>query len=355
MSGSSLDGLDIAYCEFEMANGALQDWQLVVAETVPFDKKWVSRLAHLPEQSAMIFAQTHTYFGRYLAELTNAFIERHDVQPDYIASHGHTIFHHPEKLFTSQIGDGAAIAALTGITTIADFRTQDIALNGEGTPLAPMVDKMLFSDYDFLINIGGIANITSSLGGKYEALDIGAANQVFNYLAQQEGEPYDENGVMAAQGKVHVALLAELNAIPYFNQKPPKSLDNSWIRQTLWPIYDSYDIPTKDKLATACAQLAEQLARALTFYTKKADHPKSSYQLLASGGGAYNKFLIQTFEQHLQDKSIDIQLPSDAIIDFKEAILMALLGVLRIEGIPNTIASVTGAERDTIGGAVYVS
>ena len=167
MSGSSLDGLDIAWCRFDLAepgasNNPIEDWELLLAETLPFSETWVNRLSNLPEQSALTFAKTDTYFGHYMAELVNGFLARHQIEPDFIASHGHTVFHYPEKLMTSQIGDGAALAALTGYPVVSDFRTQDVALHGEGTPIAPAADRYLLDGYDFYMNIGGIANITMS-------------------------------------------------------------------------------------------------------------------------------------------------------------------------------------------------
>ena len=161
MSGSSLDGLDIAFCELKITDSNSNiDWTLIKAETIPYPEKWQNRLINLPKQDGFIFAQTHTYFGHFLGELVNQFISKHQIDPDFIASHGHTIFHHPDKRLTVQIGDGAALAATTGYPVINGFRTQDIAINGEGTPIAPAADRYLLKGFDFYLNIGGIANIT---------------------------------------------------------------------------------------------------------------------------------------------------------------------------------------------------
>ena len=178
MSGSSLDGLDIAFCKFKVENDIVLNWELLKAETIPFSEMWYSRLAHLPTQSALVYAKTHVYFGHYMGELVIDFMSRNNILPDFISSHGHTIFHHPDKRMTAQIGDGGALAATTGLMVVSDFRTQDIALGGEGTPLAPAADKYLFNGYDFYLNIGGIANISCNANGKMIAFDIGGANQV---------------------------------------------------------------------------------------------------------------------------------------------------------------------------------
>ncbi len=362
MSGSSLDGLDIAYCNFEVNDGKVT-WQLLEKETVKFDPKWTARLAHLPVQSARVLAQTHAYFGRYMAELVNGFIKKNNIAPDLIASHGHTIFHEPERYFTTQIGDGAALAALTGITTVCDFRTQDIALAGEGTPIAPAADRYLFSGYDFYLNIGGIANITSNLGGKYIAFDTSPANQVLNLLANEMGMPFDLNGEIARSGIIIPELMEELNAVDYFHKKYPKSLDNNWIRQYIFPIIQNNNSEIADKLHTythfiaiqikeSIGRIFEQESRALSSDTSKVSGDKK-YRMLATGGGVFNQFLIEQIQAECRLFSVEIVLPEKEIIEYKEAILMGLMGVLRMESLPNCFSSVTGAEMDTIGGAVY--
>lgn len=358
MSGSSLDGLDIAYCSFEVdarnkANPILK-WDLLEAATLPFSEKWEARLAHLPQSSALDFAKTHTYFGRYSGELVNQFLEKHgDLRPDFIASHGHTIFHNPDKLFTSQIGDGAALSVVTQYPVICDFRTADIALSGEGAPLAPIADKYLFQNYDFYMNIGGIANITCNANGKYIAFDIGPANQVFNILAQQLQLNYDDKGAKAASGRVNKTLLNIVNKIDYFGKDYPKSMDNQWLVQNVVPHYIEAEGTWEDKLCTACEQLAIQTANAINRIIEKEQFHKSIYKLLPTGGGTFNDYLMSRIQHHCEN--VEIMIPKKEIIDFKEAILIALLGVLRMEDLPNALSTVTGAKRDSVGGAIYKS
>lgn len=354
MSGSSLDGLDIAYCKFHLENENISAWELLKAETIPFSEMWQSRLAHLPTQGALIYAKTHAYFGHYMGELVIDFMSRNNVIPDFIASHGHTIFHHPDKRMTAQIGDGGALAAVTGLTVISDFRTQDIAIGGEGTPLAPVADKYLFEGYDFYLNIGGIANVSCNVNGKMIAFDIGGANQVFNGLAVLMNQEYDNEGKIAASGEVVNTLLQEVNSIDYFSQNYPKSLDNQWVVQNLLKKYREFPESVENRMRTAVEQLAEQTVSSVLHIIENEGLTNKKYRMLATGGGVFNSFLMQRMQELFKEKvDLEIVIPEKKIIGFKEAILMALLGVLRMENIPNCLASVTGARRDTIGGAIY--
>ncbi|MFK8008483.1 MAG: anhydro-N-acetylmuramic acid kinase [Saprospiraceae bacterium] len=355
MSGSSLDGLDIAFCKLELKGENISSWELLKAETIPFSEMWQSRLAHLPQQSALIYAKTHAYFGHYMGELVIDFMSRNNILPDLIASHGHTIFHHPDKRMTAQIGDGGAMAATTGLMVISDFRTQDIAIGGEGTPLAPAADKYLFDGYDFYLNIGGIANISCNVNGKMIAFDIGGANQVLNGLAYLADQEYDDGGKIAAKGEVVNTLLQEVNSIDYFSKKYPKSLDNQWVVQNLLKKYREYPESVENRMRTAVEQLAEQTVLSVLQIIEKEGLTNEKYRMLATGGGVFNSFLMQRMRELFKEKiDLEIVIPEKETIEFKEAILMALLGVLRLENIPNCLASVTGARRDTVGGAIYV-
>lgn len=357
MSGSSLDGLDIAYCEFQVAPKAAQpilSWKLIQAETLAYPEKWVARLTHLPVQDGKTLIRTHVYFGRYMAELVNAFIKKHKLQPDLIASHGHTVFHEPERMMTLQIGDGAALAALTGIPVACDFRTHDIALEGEGTPIAPAADRYLFSGYDFYLNIGGIANVTCNANGKFIAFDTSPANQMLNLLANEMGLAYDIGGQIARKGTLDADILFRLNELAYFKADYPKSLDNNWIREHVFPIFNTDAIPIADKLHTATQFIATQLGDSLQNIIQKEGLKQESYRMLVTGGGGFNDYLMECIGEVCKATNTSVVLPEKEIIDYKEAILMALMGVLRMEHIPNCFSSVTGAKRDTIGGAVYL-
>ena len=353
MSGSSLDGLDLALCKFTLEKKQLVDWKLKAATTLPFSETWISRLAHLPQQSAKVFAQTHTYFGYYLGELVNDFLTEIDIRPDYIASHGHTIFHDPNKKFTAQIGEGSALAAISGIPTISNFRVQDIALNGEGAPVAPIADKLLFPEYDLFLNLGGIANLSCNANGKYIAFDIGGCNQTLNALANEVDLEFDKNGAIAATGELNEALFTQLNQLPYFQKPYPKSLSNQWVSEKLTREYFSIEESIANLLHTAVIQIATQTANAIQQVFEVENLNINNPKILVTGGGALNGYLIEQLKKSCASiPNLEWTIPSSEIIQFKEALLMALMGALRVEEIPNVIKTVTGAKRDSIGGMI---
>jgi anhydro-N-acetylmuramic acid kinase len=357
MSGSSLDGLDIAYCSITWEGNCVTNWKLLETETLPFSDTWKNRLTGLPTQNGLIFAKTNTYFGHYMAELVNTFVKKYNIKElDFIASHGHTIFHDPDKRISIQIGDGAALAAHTGYSSICDFRTQDVALDGEGAPLAPLADRYLFGGYDFYLNIGGIANLSANAGNNnWVAMDNCPANQVLNTLANELGAEYDDNGRWASQGEVNKALLEQVSNFDYYTNPYPKSLGNEWIREYILPLYLAADCSLKDKLATACEHIAIEIANSIHYIIRKEGLQKTSYKLLSTGGGTFNSYLMETIEAYCNQKvEVEVFLPKPDIISFKEALLMALLGVLRVEEIPNSLKSITGAKRDTVNGAIYL-
>ena len=355
MSGSSLDGLDIAYCRLDWDGISVVNWHLEKAETLSFSDIWVKRLAALPEQNALTFAQTDIYFAYYMGGLVNEFINKHQIGPlDFIASHGHTIFHDPSKRYSVQIGNGNALAATTGKTVICDFRMQDVALNGEGAPLAPMADAYLFPGYDFYMNIGGIANISAQYDGKWVAFDVAPANQVFNFLSEKVGKPFDKDGEIASSGKPHPEFLEDLQSLDFFGKTYPKSMGNEWIRKEVLPLFTSSGLPLEDQMATAVEFLAQETAAAISLIRKQEHWPESSAKMLLSGGGTYNKFFVERLSKAMTSINIDIKIPESAVINYKEALLMALLGLLRLEEKPNSMPSVTGANRATVNGGIYL-
>ncbi len=355
MSGSSLDGLDIAACRFKWQDGRIAHWQLLDGETIPFPEHWQNMLRQLPTADAHTLAKAHAGLGRWMGENVNEFLAfRPQLQPDLVASHGHTIFHFPAEGFTTQIGDGAAIAATTGYTTVSDFRSTDVAMGGQGAPLAPIADRLLFPEYELMLNIGGIANITCNIHGKYIAFDIGGANQILNALAQSIGLPYDDGGRMAASGRLIKPLLEAMDSLPYFHALPPKSLGNDWVQAHQTQVYLAWPASVEDRLHTACIQLARQTAIELARIIETERWRLPHYRILATGGGAFNTFLTKCIiEECCQVAPVALQLPEPGIIAYKEAVLMALMGLLRLAGVPNCISSVTGAQRDTCSGAVY--
>lgn len=352
MSGSSLDGLDMALCRFEMAGDKLLSWKIEAAETRPFDGEWKQRLLEAPHASARDLALCHAQFGRYIGRQCADFLSRQNLKIDLIASHGHTVFHYPEEAFSCQIGDGAAIAAMTGYPVVDNFRMQDIILGGQGAPLAPLADAWLFPEYPILLNLGGIANISCRVGDKYLAFDITGANQVLDALAQTLGLNYDAEGALAASGRLLPELKNRIAQLPYFQKPYPKSLGNDWVQREMTSVYLAWPAAVQDKLHTACRQIAAQVAQALRLVAKSEGSDFAHSSMLLSGGGAFNTFLVQCLRQELEEHlKITLVIPDKNIVAFKEAALMALMGLLRIKGIPNCLPSATGATQAVVGGA----
>ncbi len=347
MSGSSLDGVDLACCRFTLSDGK---WSFSLEHTdcIPYSSEWQHQLRSARDLDGRGLWHLHTSYGHLLADILSAFIRQHDLagSVDLIASHGHTVFHYPDQGFTTQIGDGAAIAAATGIPVVCDLRSSDVALGGSGAPIVPIGDKLLFPDYPYLLNIGGIANITIKRGDRIIAYDICAANQVLNHYAHQAGHEFDINGHMAANGQVHTSLLEELNNLEYYQKPAPKSLDNGYTTDRILPLIEQYSISLDDKLSTYTEHIALQIRAQLVSYASGADA-----RMLVTGGGAFNMYLIERIRYHL---GMEVVVPDSQIVSYKEALVMALIGVLRIRGEANILHTVTGASRDTIAGAVYL-
>lgn len=342
MSGTSLDGVDLAHCTFiESEEG--YTFSIGAAETIPYPEAWLKKLKTLPSATALEYAETNTEYGRYLGELTRDFINRNQLETDYISSHGHTIFHNPSKHCTSQIGEGAAIAAQCGLPVICDFRTGDIAAGGQGAPLVPIGDEILFSQYDYCLNLGGFANISMKKNGKRIAFDVSPVNIILNYIANQAGKAYDENGEIAAAGHINRELLDRLNNLEYYHSAPPKSLGREWIEKRILPLINSFEISNNDQACTFCEHIAIQITSCIE------DSPQK--QMLITGGGAFNTFLIQRITALSR---VRIIIPDKQTINYKEALVFAFLGLLRMQSKTNCLASVTGASHDVSGGAVYL-
>lgn len=338
MSGTSLDGLDMALCDFNFSDNKVK-FQLVASETIVYEAVWKDRLQNVFNATAEQYFKMHSLYGEFMADSVNTFLEKNKQKPDYIASHGHTIFHRPEIGFTTQIGCGATIAAKTGISTICDFRSLDVALKGQGAPLVPIGDRDLFSDSASCLNIGGIANISFTKNGFTKAFDICIANMALNYLTETVGKAFDENGHMASEGNCNTDLLKSFLNLNTNGQ----SIGREWFEKYFLPVLNSYSIPLNDLLATCVEYTALKISDVLN------EHHLSS--VLTTGGGAYNSFLKKRLQFHFKG---NIETPSDEIIQFKEAIIFAYLGYLRVNEKINTLSSVTKADRDSIGACVYL-
>lgn len=354
MSGSSLDGLDLALCTFAFDGMSLTHWEVLACEARPFPADWVDRLRALPTGSARELAVAHAQFGQFLGEQAKAFLEAQTADADAIASHGHTIFHFPESGVSTQIGDGAAIAAITGRPSIDNFRMQDVALGGQGAPIAPIADRYLFSEQTFMLNLGGIANISARTEQGYVAFDCSGANQVLNALAQEAGQPYDKGGALARTGKCLPELLERAMALPYHQADFPKSLGNDWVQEQLLPLYKDYPATVEDRLHTACWQIAQSIEASISAIAQKAKLPPGPHTMLLTGGGAFNTFLVTCIRAKCEkNRSLAVEVPSPQIIEYKEAILMALMGALRLENLPNTLPTATGSTAPSCGGGLH--
>lgn len=349
MSGSSLDGLDIVFTEFEVL-GNKWSYNVQFSDCYPYSNEWTEKLKNAPSLSAADYMQLHSDYGHLLGQMVNRFIEEHGLQfkVQLITSHGHTSFHSPSTKMTHQLGDGAAIAAETGINVVSDLRAMDVALGGQGAPIVPIGEKLLFSDFSYFLNIGGIANITAKTN-PFFAFDICPANRVLNLLAQQTGKAFDAGGEMARNGTVDETLLQQLNALHYYNQPYPKSLANEFGTNEVYPIIQQSGCSVDDALATYTEHIALQLKNAV-----EAIHLPSTekQKLLVTGGGAWNTFLIERMQSHLP--AIEITVPNAQLVNYKEAIIMALIGVLRWREEKNVLNSVTGSARSSVGGAVWM-
>jgi anhydro-N-acetylmuramic acid kinase len=343
MSGTSLDGLDIAVCDFYKKRNSWQ-YSIQAATTVPYSSSFKKELNALMKANALDFVEQDAAFGHFCGAEVRKFLAKNKLRADAIASHGHTIFHQPAKGFTTQIGSGAHIAAASGLPTICDFRSTDVALGGQGAPLVPIGDQLLFGEYTYCLNLGGIANLSFDKRGKRIAGDIGPANIPLNYLATQLGKAYDAGGKIAAKGHIEPKLLDKLNRLNFYKRKFPKSLGREWVDAEFIPLLEAYNCSIENKLCTLVEHIAIQLSAAI----------QKPGTLLVTGGGALNEFLIKRFRENLKAKKVKILLPDENTIQYKEALIFAFLGLKRLLLETNTLASVTGAKKDSIGGAIYL-
>ena len=343
MSGTSLDGLDIAFCRFSVDNNQWK-YELLNCQTIAYPEHWKQKLLSLETADAQTFEQTNVDYGHYLGGLVSDFIVRHNLKADFVASHGHTIFHQPDKKLTVQIGSGSAISSKCNLPVVCDFRTLDVALGGQGAPLVPIGDKLLFAEYDFCLNLGGFANVSYEHKGERIAYDICPVNIVMNAIAEKHGKQYDDSGNMAKEGMLSGYLLNEFNQIGFYKMimDSPKSLGKEWVIKNINPLIEQYEISGEDLLRTFCEHIAFQIGKSLK------GKPKG--KILVSGGGVYNTFLMECIKQNTEHQLVILDKNT---IEYKEALIFAFLGVLRMRNEVNCLKSVTGAMRDCCGGAVY--
>lgn len=344
MSGTSLDGLDIAYCSFSLDNNKQWTYKINDAVTIDYTEELTIQLKNAIQLSGLELMLLHNELGNFIGHSINNFIENNNINRttvDAVSSHGHTIFHQPQKQLTTQIGNGANIASVTKLPVICDFRTTDVALGGQGAPLVPIGDQLLFSEFDYCINLGGIANVSYQENQQRIAFDICPVNIVMNSLALELGLPYDKDGKLAKSGTINTDLLKQLNQLDFYKINPPKSLGIEEITKNCFPILNGSTIPTVDKLTTFVEHIAIQISNTITTGNKK---------ILFTGGGTLNSFLMERIKFNTKNQII---IPSSQLIDFKEALIFAFLGILRIRNEVNCVKSVTGATQNSVGGCIY--
>ncbi len=351
MSGSSLDGLDIAFVQLQ-ENGGKWSYEILQADCYEYDNDWINKLKNAVGLNALDYQLLHIEYGHYLGNQVNLFIEKNNIdhQVNLISSHGHTTFHLPKKLMTAQLGEGAAIATETHLPVVTDLRSLDVAFGGQGAPIVPIGEKLLLGDYTYFLNLGGIANISIHTGDNVIAFDICAANRVLNMLAEEKNLQFDEDGKIASTGNVNNELLQKLNDLEYYKCPHPKSLANDFGVETVFPIIKQSSLSIEDAMRTYVEHIAVQIKNAIV----SCQSSVVSEQLLITGGGTFNSFLIKRLQEILNEINIEVIIPKENLIKYKEALIMALMGTLRWREEYNVLASVTGAKRNTIGGALWL-
>jgi anhydro-N-acetylmuramic acid kinase len=343
MSGTSLDGLDIAYAHFAKNKGRWS-FSLKKSTTVRYSSAWVQKPSTAQHLTGEQLMELDSEYGKFLGKTCSDFIRRNRLKVDFIASHGHTIFHQPKKRFTYQLGNGSAIHAACGVPVVYDFRSLDVMRGGEGAPLVPVGDKFLFADYDVCLNLGGIANLSREVSGKRVAFDICFNNMGLNYLMSKIEKEFDKDGALSSEGEIHMPMLKKLDAVYSGLRKRRPSLGREMFEERIKPILDDPKVELKDKLRTMTLSSAKEIALAISSEKKRCN-------VLCTGGGAFNSFFISQLLDRCGD-NITLIIPDADVIKFKEAVVFALLGVLRVRGESNCLKSVTGATSDSCSGSM---
>jgi len=340
MSGTSLDGLDIALCSFTLSGGAWR-FELEHTVTVAYSATWKKRLSGAHLLSGQELTQLHGAYGLYLGQTVKKFLSNVRLKkPDFISSHGHTIFHQPANGFTFQLGDGSAIYAASQIPVVCDFRTLDVFLGGDGAPLVPIGDQLLFSKYDVCVNLGGIANLSFEKQRRRRAYDICFVNMGLNWLAQKAGKDFDRDGAQAATGKINQALLKSLIELSESKNGKRRSLGREDFEKSFQPLLDDDRLPLEDRMRTFSEMIGKMVGEAIQETRGK--------KVLLTGGGAHNTFVRNRIAAHAGGATL--VKADDQIINFKEALIFAFLGVLRVRGQVNVLRDVTGAVTNSCSG-----
>jgi anhydro-N-acetylmuramic acid kinase len=341
MSGTSLDGIDLAIIEFWF--NEIWSFRIIKAETIDYSKQWKESLKNLVSKSANELTVVDQNYTVYLSSVINDFTYRNRISHiDAVCSHGHTALHQPEKGITFQIGNREELSKLIGKTVVCNFRVQDIQLGGQGAPLVPIGDELLFPNYDFCLNLGGFANVSTKINSIRIAYDICPVNIVLNHYVNQLGLDYDDKGKIGSLGKIHLELLNSLNSLEFYQKKHPKSLGLEWVKTEILPLVDAYNLQVKDILRTFVEHISTQITNEI--------NKKAHASVLITGGGVYNDFLIKRIKAKTKN---EIVIPDQSTIEFKEALVFGFLGVLKLRNEVNCLSSVTGANKDHSSGHIY--
>ena len=342
MSGTSLDGIDFAHVHFTVKNNHW-NYKIRETETIPYTQEWLNKLKNAVDFSENELISLNEDYTDYLGNTIKKFIDKHKSHLiDAVCSHGHTILHQPQNGLTLQIGNLPKIATIVGKTVVCDFRVQDVELGGQGAPLVPIGDRLLFSEYDFCLNLGGFSNVSFEEKGQRIAFDISPVNTVLNYYANQLGLEYDDKGKIASSGKVNLDLLNELNSLDYYQKPYPKSLGFEFVKKIILPLIENYTVSIEDKMNTFIEHIAIQTDFSL---------PEKEGKLLITGGGAYNDFLVEKMQKYLPKMQLII--PDSKTLEYKEALIFGLLGVLKLRNEINVLSSVTGAKHNHCSGNIF--
>lgn len=340
MSGTSLDGIDLVYVKFKEEENLT--FKILHAQTIVYSKEWQQMLQNAIFMSKKELVALDVMYGKHIGNVVKDFMYNYKIEDiAFVASHGHTVLHEPKNGVTLQVGSGKEIAKITQQKVVCNFRAQDVALGGQGAPLVPIGDELLFNNYEYCLNLGGFSNVSFQKNNERIAFDICPVNIVLNYYTNKIGLPFDDGGKLAEKGIIHEGLLLQLNNLSYYKKTPPKSLGLEWVQKEIFPLIDSFQLEVPDILRTFIAHITQQLAAVIP----------SNVSVLITGGGYFNTFLISEFKKNA---IVNIAEVPTTIVDFKEALIFALLGFLKIEGKVNCLQSVTGASKNHSAGVIFV-
>lgn len=340
MSGTSTDGLDLAYCEFKSTTSRSYSYSLLKTRFIPYSSELKEKLINAIHFNALDLLILNVEFGQIMANEVKQFIAEYKLKVDLIASHGHTVFHQPKSGISFQIGDGQSIANICEIPVIANFRTKDVLLGGQGAPLVPLGDELLFADFEACLNLGGFANISHKREGKRLAFDICPLNIVLNELSGKLGKEFDKDGEISSSGSISLDLVNNLNKLDYYSQEGPKSLGREWVLEKVFPLLEESNLSIEDQMASFTEHVIQQIIKVTSRHSK----------ILVTGGGAKNNYLITRLSKK---KEHQIIIPNKELVDYKEALIFAFLGFLRINNKINVLSTVTGASKDSSSGVIY--